>query len=138
VAVYVIGCEGSGLVKIGHSKAPEKRLREISNMSARRVSLLWTSSPEYGRETETRLHQVFRHYRHHGEWFDFGEDDPVELVSEAILSPDTYRDPLPLGGPYDPPPLGESNGVDGYLTLTNGKHWRTVYAGFLSGLPIGL
>lgn len=87
MTVYLIGCEGSRLVKIGHSRNPAKRLAELARMSASPVKLLWQSGPEHGMEAEQHLHRVFRSYRQHGEWFDFGEDDPVELVNSAISLP---------------------------------------------------
>ena len=86
--VYVIGCEGSQLVKIGYSEDPTRRIAELGRMSASPVSLLWQSDPAHGRESEAKLHRMFRAQRRHGEWFDFGEDDPVVIVSEAIDRPE--------------------------------------------------
>lgn len=43
MTVYVMGCEGSRLVKIGHTSNPTKRLGEIRRMSPDPVKLLWES-----------------------------------------------------------------------------------------------
>jgi T5orf172 domain len=89
VAVYVISCEGSRLVKIGRADDPARRCREIGRMSALPVKVLWQSGPEDSYATEKRLHQLFDQYRSHGEWFDFGEGvDPVALVSQAVRAPE--------------------------------------------------
>lgn len=89
MTVYVVGCEGSRLVKIGFTEQELKtRLNGISQMSAHPIKVLWESGPEHGRETEGRLHRLFAGYRHHGEWFDFGPVDSVALVSVAVDLPD--------------------------------------------------
>lgn len=87
MAVYVIGREDHRMVKIGWALDAEKRLREIGRLTGYPVTLLWQSAPELGVETESKLHRLFRDYRHQGEWFDFGDADPVALVSAAIDLP---------------------------------------------------
>lgn len=88
MTVYVIGCEGSNLVKIGWATDTARRCAEIGRMSAHPVKVLWESGPEHGVVTEKRLHRFFRDRRAHGEWFDFGADDPVRLIKAAIRSPE--------------------------------------------------
>lgn len=80
--VYVIGSPGSSLVKIGKSQNIRARLRSIQNMSPAPLSVLWTTPG--GRALETRLHDAFDEYRVHGEWFDFGDADPLELVTAEL------------------------------------------------------
>lgn len=81
--VYLIGAEsGGGLVKIGRSYWVAKRLEDIQRMSPVRLAVLW-STPGDG-EMETRLHRAFAARRSHGEWFDFGFDDPIETVRKEI------------------------------------------------------
>lgn len=87
MAVYVIGSEGSRLVKIGWSVDPGKRTSQIGRMSAAPVTLLWQSGPEYGRETEAKLHRLLNPYRKHGEWFDLGTADPVALIRAMVDLP---------------------------------------------------
>lgn len=80
--VYVIGSSDSRLVKIGKSIDPESRLAEIQRMSPVKLNVLWTT--EGGLELEGSLHRHFKHRRSHGEWFDFGTEDPVEIVRAAV------------------------------------------------------
>lgn len=82
--VYLIGCNESSLVKIGRSIDLHGRLAEIQRMSPVPLSILW-STPG-GWELESRLHQVFRSRRSHGEWFDFNGDDPVHAVRRAVAT----------------------------------------------------
>ncbi|WP_416070151.1 GIY-YIG nuclease family protein [Streptomyces scabiei] len=80
--VYVIAAPGSSVVKIGQSGDPAKRLSEIQRMSPVRLAVLW-SQP--GADLEVKLHRHFAHLRTHGEWFDFGTEDPVRAVQEALI-----------------------------------------------------
>lgn len=79
--MYVIGSPASTLVKIGHSNKVSKRLADIQRMSPVSLSVLWTT--EGGSTLESALHRRFSHLRVYGEWFDFGDYDPVDVIAEA-------------------------------------------------------
>lgn len=115
--VYMIGAAGSRLVKLGFSSRIERRLADLQRMGPAVLTLLWTTPG--GRPLESRLHKHLRQYRCHGEWFDFGDADPIVVVTQAldevtveaptpmptrVDEPTTASDPLP-----DPskPPLGD-------------------------------
>lgn len=77
-----------GLIKIGISQHPEKRVREVSrgssNIEGMRVGgvrLLGTMAG--GRPQEKRLHQRFQHLRAAGEWF-WATDELRAAVKELI------------------------------------------------------
>lgn len=80
--IYVIGPAGSSLVKIGRTAKLANRLAALQRMSPFRLTVMWTHPG--GHELETNLHRHFGNCRSHGEWFDFGEDDPVQCVREAV------------------------------------------------------
>jgi hypothetical protein len=85
---YVIGSdEFPGVVKIGKSIHPEKRLRDLQAGSpvALRVLHLWPF------DIETDLHNWFRPYRRHLEWFRVPLDDVI--VAGDIVR-EKGRDPL--------------------------------------------
>lgn len=84
MTVYVLRAEGSRLVKIGHTNSLERRLGDIRAMSAHPVEVLWQSGSTHGGESERKLHKVFKEFRAHGEWFDFGENDPIELIRTEL------------------------------------------------------
>lgn len=79
--VYVIGNDETSLVKIGHSEQPDKRLLQIKTGSPWPLRLLWQHGG--GQRLERALHQRFAAQRRNGEWFDFGDADPVATVSAA-------------------------------------------------------
>jgi hypothetical protein len=80
--VYVIGSPGTSMVKIGRTTNIANRLAAIQRMSPAHLAILWTHTG--GCELETNLHRHFASRRSHGEWFDFGDEDPVQRVQEAV------------------------------------------------------
>lgn len=76
--LYVIGVPGSGIVKIGRTGDVEKRLRTLRNSSPNPIELLWCGRGSG--DIEPALHERFRRYRTHGEWFDFGKSVPLKRV----------------------------------------------------------
>lgn len=81
--VYLIGQDYgvSGLVKIGRSTEPSRRLQEIQNYSPVQLRILW--AVRGGSDLETYLHREFAQFRKWGEWFDLG-DDPIMKVAEVM------------------------------------------------------
>lgn len=95
--VYVIGEPDSLTVKIGVALNVKHRLAGIQRMSPVPLTTLWTHPGE--RRLEKRLHNHFREYRSHGEWFTFPED-PLPLIQRAIADEPWHRKP---DGPRMPP-----------------------------------
>lgn len=80
--VYIIGSKQARPVKIGTSTNSPQRLASIQMMSPVILEIFHEHPGEY--DLEAWLHTKFKRYRIHGEWFDFGELDPVATVSAAI------------------------------------------------------
>jgi DNA-binding GntR family transcriptional regulator len=80
--VYVIGGAESSRVKIGTSIDPESRLALFQSGSPVKLSILFRTPGGLG--LERSLHQHFRSYRSHGEWFDFGSHEPVAMIRDAL------------------------------------------------------
>lgn len=78
--IYVVGCEGSPLVKIGYStRNPEGRLKDMQVGSPLILKLLWCKRfPNY-KEIEKYLHTVLIKAHHHGEWY-FTTVEEVEFI----------------------------------------------------------
>jgi hypothetical protein len=78
---YLVGAEGSPLVKIGYTSTdPKQRLKALQTGQPMELSLLWSRAGDY----EGALHIRFAEYRVRGEWFDLTPlGDPVEVVSAA-------------------------------------------------------
>lgn len=88
--VYVIGMVGQRPVKIGHSGNPWSRLQALQ--TANPIPLELRAAYVGGRELEEQLHERFADIRMHGEWFDFGNADPLVHVSEFIRSAGPTRE----------------------------------------------
>lgn len=79
--VYLIGSHVARPVKIGVAKNPEARVNELLTGSPVPLHLIWKTRG--GRALERGLHEYFVPYRLHGEWFDFGGENPTALVASA-------------------------------------------------------
>lgn len=69
-------------VKIGHSKNPKKRVKQLQTGSSSRILLL--GSIEGGKELEKELHKKFNYIRIKNEWF-LPHEDLVEYINENII-----------------------------------------------------
>ncbi|MFD4661393.1 GIY-YIG nuclease family protein [Kitasatospora sp. NPDC058444] len=116
--VYLITTASSRTVKIGRSTDPDGRLTALQSGSP--VALLLAATFPGGPRLERHLHKKFGHYRIHGEWFDFGDQDPVAEVTAEV-------------GAYEPEP-GHDDRARQYrdpgpplhtLALT-GSEWSTI------------
>lgn len=70
--VYFILNESAGMVKIGFSRNPEKRLTELRTGSAGEIKLLATI--EGSLAIERQLHKRFEMHRRNGEWFIYSDE----------------------------------------------------------------
>jgi hypothetical protein len=82
--VYVIGQPGQPVAKIGTTSNLRARLRVLQTGSPVRLQVLW-SCPG-GRRLEAWLHEIYKHWRLEGEWFDFGHSDPALTVASGVAS----------------------------------------------------
>lgn len=77
--VYVIRCTTTGLVKIGRSVDPTRRLLGMQVGCPTRLEMLATWSATIWHETQ--LHSRFAGFRQHGEWFDLPAGALADLLS---------------------------------------------------------
>ena len=77
--VYVMQ-HTSGLVKIGYSKDPDKRLKQVTRDEGNdMIELLCVIKSDHMTSLEYELHQRFRSKRIRGEWFDLPSKD-IEYI----------------------------------------------------------
>lgn len=90
--VYVVGESGSSRVKIGQTSNLEKRMSSYQTHSPVTLDLLWTHGG--GLVLERILHVEFDPQRVHGEWFDFGDRDPVATIVSFVrtISAERYAE----------------------------------------------
>lgn len=82
--VYVVRPIGQRPVKIGTAKNVESRVAGLQTGSPHKLETLATiRTPAVPERT---LHRHFGAYRISGEWFDFGDLDPVVTVCEGVAA----------------------------------------------------
>lgn len=81
--VYLIGSNLTTPVKIGVATSVKARLDELRVGSPVPLHIIWKTRG--GRALEHSLHEYFAPYRIHGEWFDFGDENPAALVATAAV-----------------------------------------------------
>jgi len=80
-ALYVMESEVG--VKIGISKNPDERLRQITNASGMQVSLRHTREHESAYAVEQNAHKLLADKRRTGEWFSVTVDEAIAAINEA-------------------------------------------------------
>lgn len=81
--VYLIGTRHARPVKIGVASDVEARIGELQTGSPLPLYLIWKTRG--GQSLERDLHERFAPYRIHGEWFDFGTENPAAVVASAAV-----------------------------------------------------
>lgn len=71
--VYFVRCRTTGLVKIGTTTDPLKRMRSIQSMCP--TALECVSAVIGGVDREQAIHDSLGHKRKHGEWFALDDED---------------------------------------------------------------
>lgn len=61
--VYLIWNQGDGLFKIGKSKQPTRRLKQLQTTTASRLGIVCTIATDDMGETEKMLHRKYEHCR---------------------------------------------------------------------------
>lgn len=77
--VYAIMEEDNGKVKIGISKDPERRLKQLQTGNSSRLILVATHKAENGFADERALHQKNEAYLIHGEWFSSEAKNTISI-----------------------------------------------------------
>jgi hypothetical protein len=67
--IYLIRCTATGLLKIGLSRNPPGRLRQLRCSSSGSLELVAILEATVMADLESDLHSRFADLRHHGEWF---------------------------------------------------------------------
>lgn len=90
--LYVLGSLG-GTQKIGISRWPEKRCRDLETASGRRLEiwLLIGGRRSHAQRLEALAHAILSEHRREGEWFAVPPDVAITAVVEALAS---LREPI--------------------------------------------
>lgn len=85
--IYVIAADPAGPVKIGSSKEPERRLRQLQTGHADPLKLFHTEaiSVEGVLLMERIIHRENRVHKRKGEWFNLSVTDAIAEVKHAMI-----------------------------------------------------
>lgn len=75
--------------KIGITSDIDRRLAQIGKQSPYPMEVVHTIRSPYPKSVETRLHELYKRARVHGEWFAFSDDDipgVIEAMNDAVLA----------------------------------------------------
>jgi hypothetical protein len=89
--VYLIFSTESGYYKIGISKNPSKRVKQLQTGNGELLVLKESFKTKYYLEVEKSLHGIYGDLRKHGEWFDLGLVDVLEFKKKCQEMANFYR-----------------------------------------------
>ena len=78
--VYLIQSLEEGYYKIGVSKNPKKRIKQLQTGNSSELKLIETYPSEYANKIEISLHGILSHNKKEGEWFDLSLDDELSFT----------------------------------------------------------
>lgn len=89
--VYLIKNNTTGNFKIGHSKDPEKRLKQLSTGSDAKLSLVHSLKCEKYKpyQVEKRIHRMFMLEKLKGEWYKLSPK-AVQIIQEYSTDLELY------------------------------------------------
>lgn len=80
--IYIWVGQLSGLVKVGYSLTPRRRL--IQAQSGSGETIIFIDKIDGGRDVEHHIHQELKPYRHHGEWYHPCAE-VIRWIDDAIM-----------------------------------------------------
>lgn len=84
--IYVIAASSEGPVKIGFSKEPEKRLRQLQTGHSEPLHLFYKEEVnDAARLMEKAVHDTIGYKRARGEWFNVTADDAIAEIRHALI-----------------------------------------------------
>lgn len=83
--IYLMQSVENGYYKIGVSKNPNTRLKQLQTGNSSEMKLIESFESEYARKIETFLHNKHSHVKKKGEWFELSLNDEVRFKEECTI-----------------------------------------------------
>ena len=87
VSLYVIAANKDGPVKIGYSKNPNKRLKQLQTSNSEKLTLFY--SAEFAEDkvkiAEGFVHGLSNQHRTSGEWFSISVEEAIWRIDYALI-----------------------------------------------------
>jgi hypothetical protein len=84
--VYIFGSSESGLVKIGYSRSPERRLAALQGGHPFKLQIMRTWSHPKAYAIEAEVKRSLKPLQTYGEWFAVGLQAAIEAVEQAVAT----------------------------------------------------
>ena len=81
--VYLIQSQEDGYYKIGVSKHPKKRVKQLQTGNSSELKLIESYQSEYANKIERTLHNQLTHCKKEGEWFDMSLPDALSFDEQC-------------------------------------------------------
>ena len=78
-SIYLIQSQEDGYYKIGVSKHPKKRVKQLQTGNSSELKLIETYQSEHANKIEKILHNQLLHCKKEGEWFDISLPDALSF-----------------------------------------------------------
>lgn len=98
--IYLIKSLNEGIYKIGVSKNPNKRLKEIQTGNPAPVEIVQLYETEMAYKVEKALHNRYSHFNTHGEWFELSIKEETSFLETCASIEKTFKDLKNLGNPF--------------------------------------
>lgn len=83
--IYLIKSDADSLYKIGVSKSPQRRLKEVQTGNPSKVTLITIYQSEIAYKIEKVLQRRYSHLRKEGEWFDLSIKDETSFLNQCSI-----------------------------------------------------
>lgn len=81
--IYLIQSLENSHYKIGISKNPRRRIKELQTGNSSELRLVETYQSEYAEKIERTLHRRYSHLHKEGEWFDMSITNEATFIAEC-------------------------------------------------------
>ena len=81
--IYLIQSTNEGYYKIGVSKDPNKRLKQLKTGNSSPLKLINSYKTDIANKIEKILHRKYSHLSMEGEWFDLSISEEVKFIDEC-------------------------------------------------------
>ena len=81
--LYAIGLDDSPLIKIGHSKNPDARIRQIQPFIPFPIYKIFSIEASKPVQSERCAHIMMHHFKAWGEWYDIPREKLPEILKIA-------------------------------------------------------
>jgi hypothetical protein len=81
--IYLIQSLENSYYKIGVSKHPKKRIKQLQTGNSSELKLVEIYPSEFAHQIEKTLQRRYSHLQKEGEWFDMGITNEVSFIQEC-------------------------------------------------------